>query len=195
MNVREIKNLLPDFKSYTEQVSQAKFSDVVSQGQKYSDISTDVDSVEIYNQIESIVGYKPQNVLSFLRAYVDRPEYRHPMWIHSDVMFADCIGVLFVQSSEFPEDDGLAHWRNRDLNMIELESKDPTRTANRIADMQSRDPRCWELMNRFEFEHNKLVIMPASYFHSTVTYGHHGKTLDTCRIVHVLFWNVPKENK
>ena len=52
------------------------------------------------------MNIKSQDVLSFLRAYRDRREYRHPMWIHTDTLFSDYIGIYFVQSSEFPQDEG-----------------------------------------------------------------------------------------
>lgn len=197
MNWCVIDNVLSDedFWDYKNRIQFARFDDVVSQGQKYSDISQDVTHEKIFKAMAEALGFTPINVLSFLRAYRDLPEYRHPMWIHTDTLFADYIGIFFVQPSEFPQDDGFALWKNLQLDAIELRTKDHTGEANKVVDSQSKDPEMWEMWKRFEFKENRLVICPASYFHSTANYGHHGKTLDTCRIVHVLFFNEGPENE
>lgn len=189
-----IDNVLENFDGYLEQVRNAEFSDVVSQNQKYSDISQDVLPDEIFESLSKDLGFKPENVLSFLRAYRDKPEYRHPMWIHTDTLFSDYIGVFFVRPSEFPQDDGFCLWRNKELNDIELVTKSHIGKKNEIVDSQTLDPEKWELWKRVEFKENRIVICPASYFHSTAAYGHHGKTLDDCRIVHVLFFNKGNPN-
>lgn len=189
-----LDNVLEDFDDYLQRVKFARFSDVESQGIKYSDISQDVSADKIYAAINA--KFKRQsttNVINFLRAYRDKPSYRHPMWIHSDVLFADYIAVFFVQSSEFPQDDGFALWKNKELDSIRLDSTDITDGRNKIVDEQTLDPEKWELWRRVEFKPNRVVICPASYFHSTITYGHAGGTLDKCRIVHVLFFNFDKE--
>jgi len=182
-----------DFLDYKARLAFARFQDVVSQGQKYSDISQDISGDKLYKFIDSHIGFKTNNVINFLRAYRNKPEYRHPMWIHSDVLFADYIGIYFVQSSEFPQDDGFALWKNIQLNDIQLYTKDHTGEKNKIVDSQSMDPDKWEMWKRVEFKENRLVICPASYFHSCATYGHHGTKLDECRIVHVLFFNKNNE--
>jgi hypothetical protein len=183
-----------DFQDYLNRLKFARFSDVISQGQKYSDMSQDLGGEKIYKILEKNIGFKPVNVINFLRAYVNRPEYRHPMWIHSDVLFADYIAVFFVQASEFSQDDGFSLWKNKELNDIQLYTKDHTDEKNKIVDSQTLDPDKWELWKRVEFKPNRIVICPASYFHSTTTYGHAGGTLDNCRIVHVLFFNKEKDN-
>lgn len=179
---------------YCNRVQFARFSDVESQGMKYSDISQDVSADKIYEALKK--KFKRQsttNVINFLRAYRNKPSYRHPMWIHSDVRFADFIGVFFVQPSEFPQDDGFALWKNKELNDIQLYTTDHTDEKNKICDSQTLDPEKWELWKRVEFKPNRLVVCPAAYFHSTIAYGHFGETLDKCRIVHVLFFNLDKE--
>ena len=148
---------------------------------------------KIYKFIENhdnlkLLG-KLENVVNFLRAYKHNPEYIHPMWIHSDRAFADYIGVFFVQSSSYPQDDGFALWKNKDLNSIEARNQE----EHEYADTQTLDPEKWELWKRVEFKQNRLVICPASYFHSCMTYGHKGTSLDNCRIVHVLFFNEEKK--
>jgi len=182
-------NVLKDFQEYKNQLKNAKFSDIVSQGQKYSDISQDLSADDLYQAIADAKGFQPVNVINFLRAYRDIPSYRHPMWIHSDTLFSDYIGIFFVQPSEFIQDDGLSLWKNLELDTIELSTKDHTGAANQIVDSQSMDPEKWEIWKRIEFKSNRLVVCPASYFHSTTTYGHYGKTLDNCRVVHVIFFN------
>lgn len=178
-----------DYWDYKSRVSFARFSDIVNQGMKYSDISLDVSANKIYKEVNKQLGLESNDVLSFLRAYRNIPTYRHPMWIHSDTLFSDYIGVYFVQPSEFPQDDGFSLWKNKELDTIELRTKDPTGEKNKVVDSQTLDPEKWDLWKRVEFKENRVVICPASYFHSTTTYGHAGGTLDTCRIVHVLFFN------
>lgn len=180
-----------DFQDYKNRVQYARFSDVESQGIKYSDISQDVSADKIYKAIDDF--FNPKDVLSFLRAYRNKPEYRHPMWIHSDALFSDYIGIYFVQPSEFPQDDGFALWRNLELDAIKLETKNHLEEKNKVVDSQSMNPEKWYMWKRIEFKENRLVVVPASYFHSTATYGHHGGKLDQCRIVHVLFFNEDKK--
>lgn len=204
MNIHVFDNVLDteDFKDYLNRLQYARFSDVMSQGIKYSDISQDMSSVKLYNFIDKqlkpydgkkkLRDFKSKEVLSFVRAYKNKPDYRHPMWIHTDTLFSDYIGVYFVQPSEFPQDDGVSIWHNNELGTIELNTKDYTGEKNKIVDSQSLDPEKWTLFERIEFKKNRLVVFPASYFHSCSTYGHHGFDIDKCRIVHVLFFN--KEN-
>lgn len=190
-----IDNVLTNFDDYLSEVKRCEFSDVVSQNQKYNDVCLGISHDKIYQKVKEELGFEPVNVISFLRAYRDRPEYRHPMWIHTDTLFSDYIGIFFVQSSEFPQDDGFALWKNLELNAIELKTKTHLGEANHIVDNQSKNPEKWEMWKRFEFKQNRLVIAPASYFHSTSSYGHHGKTYDDCRIVHVLFFNEGLRNE
>ena len=180
-----LDNVLENFDEYKKQVKASKFGDVESQGMNYSDISQDVNAHAIYDEIFLNTPLRPEEKLSFLRAYKDKPEYRHPMWIHSDVLFADYIAIFFIQSSEFPQDDGVALWRNKELDQIELWAHDHKGEKNQVVDSQSLDPDKWEMWKRIEFKENRLVICPAAYFHSKASYGNYGKTLDDCRIVHV----------
>lgn len=178
-----------DFNDYKNRLKYARFKDVISQGIKYSDMSQDLSADKIYKAVEDVLTFKTTDVISFLRAYRNKPDYRHPMWIHSDTLFSDYIGVYFVQPSEFIQDDGFSLWKNKELDSIELNTKDHTGEKNKIVDSQSLDPEKWELWKRVEFKPNRIVICPASYFHSTTSYGHHGFDIDKCRIVHVLFFN------
>lgn len=182
-------NVLSNFNDYKKRVTSANFQDVISQEQKYKDMSQDVAGNEIYKAIEPLINFKPADKINFLRAYKDDPTYRHPMWIHSDVLFADYIAIFFIQSSEFKQDDGVAFWRNKQLGTLGLDTKTHIGKENEIVDSQSLDPEYWELYKRVEFKENRIVIAPASSFHSKVAYGNYGKTLDDCRIVHVLFFN------
>lgn len=178
-----------EFWDYKNRVSFARFSDIMSQGIKYSDISQDVSTEKLYRSIDNLLTFKTKDVLSFLRAYRNKPDYRHPSWIHSDALFADYIGVYFVQPSEFPQDDGLSLWKNKTLNSIEMLSTDVNSEISAMVDRDTLDPEKWELWQRIEFKENRMIICPANYFHSTTTYGHIGGELDNCRIVHVLFFN------
>lgn len=184
-----LDDLLPNFEEYKKQVLSCNFTDVDSQGMKYNDVSLEIAPYDIYDQIDKRTPLTPVDKLSFLRMYRDRPEYRHPMWIHSDVLFADYIAVFMIQSSEFPQDDGLALWKNKELNDIQLYTKDHTEEKNQIVDSQSLDPEKWEMWKRIEFKENRIVICPAAYFHSKASYGNYGKSLLDSRIVHVLFFN------
>lgn len=184
-----------DFKDYKTRVSFARFSDTMSQGIKYSDISQDVSTEKLYKEINKRIGFPVKDFLSFLRAYRNLPSYRHPSWIHSDALFADYIGVYFVQPSEFPQDDGLSLWKHRALNSVYMQSTDVNSEVSAMVDKDTLDPEKWELWQRVEFKPNRLVICPANYFHSTTTYGHAGGTLDNCRIVHVLFFNKDTNDK
>lgn len=181
-------NLLEDFESYYQQVLKANFQDVMSQGLKYSDMSQDVSGDEIYKVLEKNIGFKPQNVINFLRAYKDK-DYKHPMWIHSDTLFADYIAIFMIQASDCPQDDGVAFWRHKELNDIQILTKDHTEERNKIVDYSSLDPEKWEMWKRVEFKQNRIVIAPASYFHSCASYSNRGRTIEDCRIVHVLFFN------
>lgn len=185
--IKVFDDLLPNFEEYKKEVEEAGFGDVVSQGQKYSDMSQDVAGDHIYEALSKRLGFDLDNKVNFLRAYVDRPEYRHPMWIHSDTLFADYICILFVQASEYKQDDGVAFWRNKQTGSIMYRGGDEE--VAKIVDTQSINPDFWTITERVEFKENRLVMAPAHFFHSKASYGNYGETLDKCRIVHVLFSN------
>ena len=184
-----LDNVLPNFDEYINKVKTSNFQDILSQNIVYSDLSQELTAKDIYNEIEKRTDLQPKEKLSFLRAYKDNPDYRHPMWIHTDVLFADYIGIFFIQPSEFPQDDGVALWKNKEIDDIQLYTKDHNGEKNKIIDRQSLDPDKWEMWKRVEFKQNRLFICPAAYFHSKASYKNSGKTLDDCRIVHVLFFD------
>lgn len=188
-----IDNVLENFNEYKEEVLNSTFIDVVSQKIKYKDMSQSVDPKPIYNKIEGSLNLKTVDKTSFLRAYIDTPEYRHPMWIHSDVLFSQYIGVFFIQGSGFPQDDGLSIWKNNELGVHYLDNKDKDfEQKSKIVDSQSLDPEKWSIIKRAEFKENRLVLFPATWFHSKTTYGNYGKELKDARIIHVLFFDVDK---
>ena len=191
--IRYYDNVLSedDFKYYRKKVLTCNFKNVESQGAIYSDISQEVLPVLIYDKMRQI-GLDVADKLSFLRAYLDKPGYNPPTWIHSDVLFSDYIGIFMVQSSNFPQDDGVAFWKNKELDSINIEIGESTKKHRELADGQSKDPEKWDLYNRVEFKENRLVIAPASYFHSKAAYGNHGDSIDDCRIVHVMFFDEKK---
>lgn len=195
MKIHVIDNLLVNFKEYKDTVNTLDFGTIVSQGQSYSDMSQAIGPTDIYNAFEKKTGMKTSGVKSFIRAYIDRPEHRHKMWIHSDTLFSDYIGIFMVQSSEFPQDDGVCLWFNKDLKAFKIDTKVPGTSEGLLADSQTMDPEKWTMVRRFEFKENRLVVFPASYFHSKATVGNHGHSLDDCRIVHVIFFNEVKDEK
>lgn len=183
-----------DLKDYLHRVKFARFRKVTTQGIPYFDISQDVEADKLYDHLNKHLGFKVEDKLSFLRGYRSKTEYERKTWIHTDASFADYIGVFFVQSSEFPQDDGFALWRNKSTGYINFDKNNDQRTADQI-NSETSDPEKWELWKRIEYKRNRLVIVPASYYHSTATFGATGDTFDNCRIVHVLFFNkVDDEN-
>lgn len=188
-----IDNVLPNFQEYKQKVLDGTFIDVVSQNIKYKDLSQHVGPEVIYAKIEETIKIKPKDKTSFLRAYLDNPEYRHPMWIHSDVLFAGYIGIFFIQGSGFPQDDGVAIWKNNELGVHYLDNNDKDfDTKSKVVDGQSLDAEKWSIIKRAEFKENRLVMFPASWFHSKMTYGNYGRELKDARIVHVLFFDIDK---
>ena len=186
-------NLLENFDDYNNRVLHARYKDVDSQGITYSDVSQDVSGEDIYKALSLKIGFTPQDKINFLRAYKQK-QYKHPMWIHSDVLFSDYIAIFMIQASDCPQDDGVAFWTNKELNDIQLYTKDHTEEKNKIVDSQSMDPEKWEMRKRVEFKSNRVVLAPASYFHSTASYSNRGNSIDNCRIVHVLFFNKGEKN-
>jgi hypothetical protein len=189
-----IDDVLPNFVFLKDNVMHLRFEDAFSQGRLYADISMDLSAEEIYESIAPQLGFRPLNVLSFLRAYRDRNDLGRMTWIHSDKAFSDYIGVFFIQPSKYPMDDGFCLWKNKELNDIELKPEDFESDAAYKADMSTLTPEDWELWKRIEFKPNRLVICPASYFHSTATYKSHGRTIADARIVQVLFFNKGPDN-
>lgn len=185
--IQQFDNVLSNFEEYKKQAKQINFTDVVSQGNKYRDMSQDISGDILYTQIEKLMGFKPIDKINFLRAYKDN--YKNPTWIHTDVLFSDFIGIFFIQSSDFWQDDGVSFWYNKELGVNKLDTKTHIGKENEIVDSQTLDPNKWTMYHRVEFNENRLVVAPASYFHSKSTYGNYGKTNDDCRIVHVLFFD------
>lgn len=195
MKVFVLDNLLEDFDTYFKTVKDATYATLQSQGQNYSDMSKDVSSDIIYSAFKKRTGMETTDVVSFLRAYINRPEYRHKMWIHSDALFADYIGILMIQSSEFPQDDGVCLWFNKDLGTYYVDTKNPNTVEGKLVDSQTMDPEKWTMFRRFEFKKNRYIVFPACYFHSKAIVGNHGTNLDNARLVHVTFFNEVKNEE
>lgn len=193
-DVTVIDNILPNFNTVLRTINEIEFQDAFSQGRIYADVTLDLSSDHLYEQVEKHLGFKPVNVLNFTRAYRERSDYLRPTWIHADTLFADYIGVLFIQSTKFPMDDAFCLWKHKELDSIDLKKSDFDGEREYKADLSTLTPEDWEIWKRVEFQPNRLVICPASYFHSTATYRSHGRTMNDCRIVQVIFFNKGPDN-
>jgi len=187
MKIKVYDNFLDDFDFYKKQALSSTFNPVESQGVVYQGVSTDFANRHIMNAISTCMQFKVQSKLNFLRTYQDRPEYKSKGWIHADGSFSEYIAILFIQSSEYWQDDGVCFWKNKTLGCSSLE--DPSDSAVKITNDQTLDPEKWKLVKRIEFKPNRIVIAPANMFHSKSTYRNAGKTIETARLVHVLFFD------
>jgi hypothetical protein len=176
--VRIFDNVLDNFDGYLDMAKNACYAPVVSQDMTFENIRLMPENNDVYDKIEK--EFKPENVVNFLRVYKAGDE--NPTWVHADTYFADYIGIFFVQASQ--ESDGVSLWKYKKTG-----EKMYTGIYPELIDADSKDVDKWDLWKTVEFKPNRLMVAPASYFHSKSTYNNVGNSIDNCRIVHVLFFN------
>lgn len=180
------KNLLSkkDFNKLKKEIQHSHFQTETEQGIDYPNISLAL-CPDIFKKI---LGNNIKIKKSFTRAY--NSNHKNPSYVHTDAFFSDYIGIFFIQKNkeETTEDAGVKIWKHKELGTHSI-------TKNMFNDItaklvnESTDVSNWEIFSQHNFEENKFIAFPASYFHSKGSPENKGEDILTSRIVHVIFFD------
>ena len=138
-----------DFKSF-------EFANVGSAGVTFHGISTPTPPDVPLAIAKRFAGAVP--TLSFFRR--SPGGQIEPHWIHTDIDMGDWTALLYLNPDP-PTADGTAFWRYLPTGAIE------SATAHeRSAEGQRPNPKLWKPWRHVSARFNRLVLFPATYFHS-----------------------------
>lgn len=103
-----------------------------------------------------------------------------PHFIHTDVDMGDWTALLFL-NPDAPTEDGTKFWRY--LPADEIQNPTP---HLRSAEGMTPDPALWQPWRTVRAKFNRLVMFPASYFHSRAIFENWGAGEDA-RLTQVTF--------
>jgi hypothetical protein len=194
-----IDNFNSHWHAWRPAIFERPFHDVELDGLTYNNISIDT-RWEVFERLKERAGFEAiEPIACFFRAYMDdgKPE---ATFVHSDQSICKYIAVLFVSQSkaqELEDNNGLQLWRHSWTN--KHESPDPRRfrqtynydpiSIEGMFDSESRNEKAWRKEHFVKFKENRLVVFPASWFHSKWPRQNTGKRLRSARIVQVMFFN------
>ena len=114
--------------------------------------------------------------LSFFRKSPDGQ--KEPHWIHTDVDMGDWTALLFLNPDP-PAGDGTVFWRH-------LATGATGSTVPHERSIEGRTRRGWEEWRTVAAKFNRLILFPATFFHSRAIYENWGEG-DDARLVQVVF--------
>lgn len=122
------------------------------------------------------------SLLSFFRqSPVDQVE---PNFIHTDCDMGDWTAILYLTPNP-PAGDGTTFWKRRATGAIAT-TTGATSEENLAEVLAWRDRDQWEPWRTVEARFNRLVVFPASYYHSRALEANYGVG-ETARLTQVLF--------
>lgn len=105
-------------------------------------------------------------------------EQSEPNFIHTDESMGDFTGILYLNEDP-PKSDGTTFWRHRATRLIEsvngFDGKEDWKHTEK-----------WEPWNHVKAAFNRLLIFPATYFHSRAIHDNYGQGNDA-RLIQVVF--------
>lgn len=120
--------------------------------------------------------------LSFFRRSPEgQPE---PNFIHTDCDMGEWTAILYLTPNP-PLDDGTTFWRHHESGRIET-ATGATSDANLAETLAWRDRTQWEPWRTVAAVFNRVVLFPATYYHSRALEANYGEG-DTARLIQVLF--------
>lgn len=104
-----------------------------------------------------------------------------PNYVHTDQDMGSWTGILYLNPDP-PIGDGTTFWRRRETGAI----ASAARTSRQRAAEGWRDPARWEPWRMVDAVYNRLLLFPASYYHSRAIFENWGAGLDA-RLIQLVF--------
>lgn len=171
---RVFDDFMPDPAAYRARALALEYKTFEFPGETFHGIALAPDGELALRVAERFPGATP--TLSFFRR---SPEgQQEPLYIHTDVGMGDWTALLYL-NPEPPEGDGTVFWEH--VATGERENAVPhLRTA------EGRSAEGWKPWRRTAARFNRLLLFPATYFHSRALFANWGAG-DTARLTQVVF--------
>ena len=159
------------------------------EGHTYSGIYTGT-PLSVVEDIEDIHGRDIKPVMAFWR--ISYPGDDTPAPIHADSICARWAGLLYMTPTR--EVGGTAFWRHKESRDTEFPAvKRATRDQDYV-DMINRDAAdesAWDMTVLVRSKYNRFITYPTHYYHSRYPFysENYGNTLETARLIWVVFYN------
>lgn len=107
-----------------------------------------------------------------------------PNYVHTDCDMGTVTGILYLNPDP-PSTDGTTFWRNKATG---LDVSIATDAMDRIEEgFAWRDPDHWEPMRTIPAAFNRLILFPASAFHSRAMFDNYGADDSQARLIQIAF--------
>jgi hypothetical protein len=171
---RVFDNFLPDPEAYRREALGREFRTYEFPGETYHGIAMPAPPEIPMRIAQMFPGTVP--TLSFFRR---SPEGQaEPLFIHTDVGMGEWTALLYLNPDP-PEGDGTVFWRH--LATGAIESAIPHERTE-----EGRTPCGWRPWRTIEARFNRLVLFPATLFHSRAIFANWGAG-DEARLTQVVF--------
>ncbi|HNS71627.1 MAG TPA: DUF6445 family protein, partial [bacterium] len=194
LSLKVVENFLPNFYAEREHCLGLEFGEQKYQHETYKNISSDWGRYPIH-LLEDVMGFPCQNVLSFYRFTTEDSDSR--IDVHSDLSTgADYASVLYMST---PEQDlknfsGTALFRHIPTGLRSINHTSVMKSLGYTDDIISsiandeHDESKWKMEGFVSMKSNRLVVYPASIFHSKYPGKSFGKDKETGRLIWVNFF-------
>lgn len=169
-------------------VALARKFETVDVGAKFHGIALGADSL-----LPTLVASHFPMLTPALSFFRQSPEGQiEPNFIHTDCDMGEWTALLYLTPNP-PPDDGTTFWRHRATGAIET-ATGATSDDNLAETLAWRDRAQWEPWRTVAAVFNRVVVFPATYYHSRAIEANYGTGKDA-RLVQVLFGTgqVPQE--
>lgn len=203
MNMQEIslqvvENFLPNFYQYRDWALNLEYGTREYKNEKYINVSSDWGKFPT-QLLSSVMQFPVQSTLSFIRYNTKDIGSVSTPFIHSDLNIdgATWASVLYLSTPEqdLVETSGTAFWRHKDTGLRTMPG-DPnllldhgfTSDIIEKINKDGYDESNWKLEGFTSMKSNRLIIYPASVFHSRYPNHSFGEDAKTGRLIWVNFF-------
>lgn len=177
--IHVLDNALLDPLAYRSAALAREFG-TVDVGAKFHGMALGADRALAYFIELNFLGLDPQ-LTFFRKSPADQSE---PNFIHTDCDMGDWTAILYLTPNP-PLDDGTTFWRHRKSGRIAT-ATGATSDANLAETLAWRDRTQWEPWRTVAAAFNRVVLFPATYYHSRALEANYGEG-DSARLIQVLF--------
>lgn len=200
ISLQVVENFLPNFYYWRDWALSLEYSKQTYKGESYSNVSSDWGRFP-KAELDATLNVTSESTLSFLRYNTANEGSVTTPFIHSDLNIdgAQWASVLYLST---PEQDaanssGTAFWRHKATGLRSMPG-DPallqfngiTNDTIELINQDGYDESAWKLEGFVSMKSNRLVVYPASIFHSRYPNLSFGEDAKTGRLIWVNFFKV-----
>jgi hypothetical protein len=173
-DVRVFDNFLPDPEAYRAAALTGEYKSYEFPEATFHNISLPT-PLAVPERLTQMFP-RAQPILSFFRK---SPQGQvEPHFIHTDVDMGEWTAILYLNPAP-PPGDGTAFWRHRETGAIES-------AIAHERSVEGRTPALWDMRRLVAARFNRLLLFPATFFHSRAIAENWGEG-DAARLIQVVF--------